>query len=354
MLDGLNLNLGKGNSGESEIEAAPDTGPRPEIEDVIILGSGPAGWGAAIYTARAALRPLLVTGTMLGGQIATTTDVENYPGFPEGITGPELNERFKAQAEKFGTAVEIDHVTGLDVKGPPFTVTTAGGKTYRANSVIIASGATPRKLELPNEERLTGRGVSYCATCDGFFFRGKEVAVVGGGDSALQEGIFLSKFATRVRIIHRRDHLRAGAALQKQAAANPKIEYVWNTVVTGINGQNKLESLSLQNTVTGQESDLKVDGLFVYIGHFPNNQFFGDQLALDEHGYLITDKLMRTSVPGIFAAGEIQDPNFRQVATSVGQGVAAALSAQHFLSELDQARLAEAETSEKQPEQVSL
>ena len=220
MLDlNLNLNLGSGAEPAAEPAAAE---PRPEIENVIIIGSGPAGWSAAIYAGRANLRPLLITGNELGGQIALTTEVENFPGIGT-IQGPELVENMQKQAERFGTEVLIDYVTELDVNGPPFTVTTAGGQTFRTSSVIVATGASPRRLNVPGEERLTGRGVSYCATCDGFFFRGKEVVVIGGGDSALQEGLFLTKFASRVRIIHRRDSLRAGATLQRRAKENPKI-----------------------------------------------------------------------------------------------------------------------------------
>jgi thioredoxin reductase (NADPH) len=331
---GLGLNLNMGGEQLTVPEPAGDEA-RPEIENVVILGSGPAGLSAAVYTARGNLRPLLITGSEIGGQVAITTEVENYPGFPEGLTGPELVERMKAQAEKFGATVEVDYVTEIDVNGPPFTVQTASGNAYRTKSLIIATGASPRKLGLANEERLTGRGVSYCATCDGFFFRGKELVVVGGGDSALEEGLFLTKFARRVRVIHRRDALRAGATLRTRAEHNPKMEFIWNTVVTAIHGDTKVESVTLRNVLTGEESDLPTDGVFVYIGHLPNNQLFMDKLAMDEHGYLITDKLMRTSVPGIFAAGEIQDPRFRQVATSVGQGVAAAMEAEKYLASLE-------------------
>ena len=328
MID-LNLNLGGGIESAAEPVAA---GPRPEIEAVVIIGSGPAGWSAAIYTGRADLRPLLITGNELGGQIALTTEVENFPGF-EQIQGPELVENMQRQAERFGTEVLIDTVTELDVAGPPFTVRTAGGQVIRTNSVIVATGASPRRLAVPDEERLTGRGVSYCATCDGFFFRGKEVVVVGGGDSALQEALFLTKFASRVRIIHRRDALRAGATLQRRARENPKIEFIWNSVVTAINGGNKVESIGVKDIVTGAETTLPVEGVFVYVGHLPNNQLFVDKLALDDQGYLITDKLMRTSVPGIFAAGEIQDHRFKQAATSAGQGVAAAMECEKYLAD---------------------
>ncbi len=349
MLDGLIFNLG----GESATSAPPveSSGERPAVENVIILGSGPAGWAAAIYTARANLRPLLITGSELGGQVATTTEVENYPGFPEGIQGPELNERFQAQAEKFGTAVEIDYVTDLDVAGPYFRVGTASGKSYQAKSVILATGASARKLGVPGETRLTGRGVSYCGTCDGFFFRGKEVVVVGGGDSALEEALFLTRFASKVTIVHRRDQFRAKPIARQRVAANPKIQVIWNSVVRSINGESKVESVTLRDTVSGVESEYRTDGIFIYVGHLPNNQLFEGKLALDEQGYVVTDRQMRTSVPGIFAAGEIQDPHFRQVATSVGQGVAAALEAQKYLdetadeAEADAAELVQADQS---------
>ena len=326
MLD-FNLNLGE--------EPAAQAQPRPEVENVVIIGSGPAGWSAAIYTARADLRPLLITGNELGGQIALTTEVENFPGFDEAIQGPELVERMQRQAERFGTEVLIDYVTELDVTGPTFTVKTASGSEFRTRSVIVATGASPRRMGVPNEEILTGRGVSYCATCDGFFFRGKDVVVAGGGDSALQEALFLTKFASRVRIIHRRDSLRAGATLQHRARENPKIEFIWNSVVTSVNGEAKVESITVQDVKTGASQDLPTDGVFVYIGHLPNNQLFEGKLAMDDQGYLITDKLMRTSVPGIFAAGEIQDHRFKQAATSAGQGVAAAMECEKYLAELD-------------------
>ena len=333
MLDGLNLNIGLGGetpATESETSAMP----RPDVENVIIIGSGPAGWSAAIYAARADLRPLLITGNEMGGQIALTTEVENYPGF-ESITGPELVERMQNQAERFDTEVLIDTVTEIDVNGPPFTITTANERVFKAKSIIIATGASPRRLGVPNEERLTGRGVSYCATCDGFFFRGKDIVVVGGGDSALQESLFLTKFGSKVRIVHRRDQLRAGATLQRRARENPKIEFVWNSVVESIRGAAKVESITLKNLITGETVETPTDGVFVYVGHLPNNQLFEGKLAMDDEGYLVTDKLMRTSVPGIFAAGEIQDHRFKQAATSAGQGVAAALEVEKFLADLE-------------------
>lgn len=334
MLD-FNLNLSHGGSNAESAEQPATADPRPAIENVIVIGSGPAGWSAAIYTARANLRPLLITGNELGGQIALTTEVENFPGFDETIQGPELVERMQRQAVRFGTEVLVDYVTELDVNGPPFTVKTSGGQVLRANAVIAATGASPRRLNVPGEERLTGRGVSYCATCDGFFFRGKEVMVVGGGDSALQEALFLTKFASRVRIVHRRDALRADAILQRRAMENPKIAFIWDSVITAINGANKVETVTVENVQTGAIADLPVDGVFVYIGHLPNNQLFAGKVALDDQGYLITDRLMRTSVPGLFAAGEIQDHRFKQAATSAGQGVAAAMECEKYLAELE-------------------
>ena len=302
MLDGLSFNLNMSGPDEMSAEQEPvEQGPRPDIENVVIIGSGPAGWSAAIYAARGNLRPLLITGNELGGQIALTTEVENFPGH-EQIQGPELVERMQKQAERFGTEVLIDYVTEIDVDGPPFDVRLASGKEFKTKGIVAATGASPRRMGVPGEERLTGRGVSYCATCDGFFFRNKDVIVVGGGDSALQESLFLTKFAARVRVIHRRDQLRGGAVLQRRAQENPKIEFVWNTVVESVNGENKVESLTVRNVQTDEVSELKTDGVFVYIGHLPNNALFVDKLALDEEGYLVTDKLMRTSVPGIFAA----------------------------------------------------
>ena len=306
-----------------------------QVENVIIIGSGPAGLTAGLYTARAELNPLLFTGHELGGQVSLTNEVENYPGFPEGITGPELVERMQKQAERFGCRVEFDQVTRVDFQRYPFVIETGSGRQYQAKAVIVATGATPRRLGVPGEEEFTGRGVSYCATCDGFFFRGKEVVVVGGGDSAVEEGLFLPRFATRVRIVHRRDQLRASQILQRRAFANEKIEFIWNTGVTSINGDGAVQSVTLRDVKTGEERELKTDGVFIYIGHVPNSELFVGQLEMDDQGYIVTDRRMRTSVPGVFAAGEIQDRIFRQVATSVGQGCAAAMEAEKFLAELE-------------------
>jgi len=306
-----------------------------KVEKVIIIGSGPAGLTAGIYTARAGLSPLLFTGPEIGGQVSITMEVENYPGFPEGITGPELVERMQKQAERFGCRVVVDTVSEVKLDERPFVVRTQLGNEYRCKAMIVATGAIARRLGVPGEAELVGRGVSYCATCDGFFFRGKEVAVVGGGDSAIEEALFLTKFANKVRVIHRRDRLRAGPALQQRAFKNEKIEFIWNSVVTAINGEQKVTSLTLKNVKTGEVSELPTDGVFIYIGHIPNSQLFQGQLAMDEQGYVITDELMRTSVPGVYAAGEVQDKRFRQVATSVGQGCAAALEVEKFVAELE-------------------
>lgn len=302
-------------------------------EKVIIVGSGPAGLTAALYAGRGQLQPLVITGNQLGGQIAITNEVENYPGFPEGTTGPELVELMKEHAERFGARYAYEEVSEVELTGgPPFYVKTSG-EEYEAETVIITAGASPRRLGVPGEEEFIGRGVSYCATCDGFFFRGKDVVVVGGGDSALEEGLFLTKFADNVRIIHRRDELRAGPTLQKRAFANEKISFIWDTVVTEIDGNGTVEAVQTQDVNDETLQTLPTDGVFIYIGHYPNSKFLEGQLAMDEHGYVITDEFTRTSVPGVFAAGEIQDPFFRQIATSVGQGCAAAMQAEKWLSE---------------------
>jgi len=304
------------------------------MENVIIIGSGPAGLTAALYTARANLNPLVITGTQIGGQISLTNEVENYPGFPEAITGPELVERMQKQAERFGARLEIDEVIRVDFSGWPLKVQTHS-REYETKTVIIATGASPRKLNVPGEAEFTGRGVSYCATCDGFFFRGKDVVVVGGGDSACEEGVFLTKFANSVRIIHRRDQLRAGPTLAERARRNPKISFVWNTVVEEIIGNEKVEAVRVRNVKTGEEQILKTDGVFVYIGHIPNSKLFEAFLELDEQGYLVTDERLHTRVPGVFAAGEIRDPRYRQIVTSAGDGCKAAIEAEHFIAALE-------------------
>lgn len=304
-----------------------------DLENVVIIGAGPAGLTAALYTARANLNPLLITGNEIGGQVSITNEVENYPGFPEGITGPELVQHMYKQAERFGARMEIDQVKEVDfTHGSPFFLRT-NTKEHRAKSVIISTGATPRRLGVPGEDEMIGRGVSFCATCDGFFFRGKDVVVVGGGDSALEEGLFLTRFVNSVRIIHRRGQLRAGPTLQRRARENEKVSFVWDTVVEEIAGNGAVQKVKVRDVKTDQRSELATDGVFIYIGHIPNSWLFQDQLDMDPAGYLITDKFMRTSIPGVFAAGEIQDAHFRQVATSVGQGCAAAMQCERWLAE---------------------
>lgn len=300
-------------------------------EKVIVIGSGPAGFTAALYAARAALEPLVISGSQLGGQISITNEVENYPGFPEGTTGPELVDLMQKQAERFGARLLIDEVTEVDfTKAPPFTVKTHGD-SFEANSVIVCVGASPRRLGVPGEEDMIGRGVSFCATCDGFFFREKDVVVVGGGDSALEEALFLTRFVNHVKVIHRRDELRAGEALRARAFANDKVSFIWDTVVDEIVGNGKVESIKMTNVKSGDTKEMEVDGVFIFIGHYPNSDLLKGQLEMDERGYLITNDKMMTSVPGVFAAGEIQDPDFRQIATSVGQGCAAAMMCERWL-----------------------
>ncbi len=302
-------------------------------ERVVIIGSGPAGLTAALYTARAQLAPVVIAGNQLGGQVAITHEIENYPGFPDGLSGPELVERMQEHAENFGAKVEFDLVESIDFStGSPFQIKTYG-EEYLADSVIVTIGADPRKLGVPGEENYIGAGVSYCGTCDGFFFRGKDIVVVGGGDSALEEGIFLTRFATSVNVIHRRDELRAGVQLQTRAFNNEKLSFTWNSVVEEIIGDNGggVNAVRLKNVVTGEETIHPTEGVFIFIGHDPNNAVFGDQIALNENGYIITDQRYRTNVEGVFAAGEIQDEIWRQVATSVGQGTSAAMSAIHWL-----------------------
>jgi thioredoxin reductase (NADPH) len=305
-------------------------------EKVVIIGSGPAGLSAALYTARAQLDPLVIAGTMIGGQIAITYEIENYPGFfskEKTPTGPELVEIMQMQAEHFGARLAYDEVVEVDFSsGSPFTIKTYGDE-YLADAVIVSVGASPRHLNVPGEEEFIGRGVSYCGTCDGFFFKGKDVVVVGGGDSALEEGIFLTRFANKVEVIHRRDELRAGPTLRRRAFNNEKMSFVWDTVVDEIKGNGTVNSVKVTNRRTGETGVLETDGVFIFIGHYPNSKFLEGQLELDDRGYIITDKLTRTNVPGVFAAGEIQDPIFRQVATSVGQGAAAGIQLERWLSD---------------------
>ncbi len=301
---------------------------------VIIIGSGPAGLTAALYTARAQLSTVVVTGKLLGGQISTTHEVENFPGFPDGTTGPELVENMRMQAEKFGAQFLYESVTEVDfTKGTPFRVKT-DTEEYLADSVIVTIGANPREIGVPGEREFVGRGVSYCATCDGFFFRGKDITVVGGGDSALQEGLFLTKFGKTVNVIHRRDQLRASIALQTRAFDNPKMTFTYDTVVKEIKGADGVvKSILLENVKTGQITEKPTDGVFVFIGYDPNSRLFGTQLALRPDGYVRINELMGTNVEGVFAAGEIHDSQFRQAITAAGDGCKAALSAINWLGE---------------------
>jgi thioredoxin reductase (NADPH) len=300
-----------------------------QYEKVLILGTGPAGLSAALYAARADLQPLVLSGLQPGGQVSLTHTIENYPGFPSGVGGAELGELFQQQAERFGARIELDSATNVDLLTRPFKISAENGK-YTAGSLIIATGATPNLLNVPGETDLTGRGVSYCATCDGWFFKDKQVVVVGGGDSALEEALFITRFATAVTILHRRDSLRAGAILQQRALEHPKIKFIWNSLVTEVVGVQKVESLKIKNLKNGETGILPTDGLFIFIGHTPNTQLFSGQLEM-ENGFIKVDDRMHTSLPGVFAAGESADPYFKQVITSAGMGAAAAIEATRFL-----------------------
>jgi thioredoxin reductase (NADPH) len=304
-----------------------------EIHEVVIVGSGPAGLTAAVYAGRANLSPIVIEGIGAGGQLMLTTDVENYPGFPDGILGPELMIKFREQAERFGAEFVTADADRVDLSSAPFGVW-VGEREYRSRSVIVSTGATARMLGLPNEQRLLGHGVSTCATCDGFFFREKEIAVVGGGDSAIEEALFLTKFATKVTVVHRRDELRASKIMQDRASANPKIEFAWNAVVDDVVGNGSVESLRVRDTVTGVQSNLDVQGLFVAIGHDPNTALFRGQLDLDDDGYIITAPgSTRASVEGVFACGDVQDHVYKQAVTAAGSGCMAAIDAERWLGE---------------------
>jgi thioredoxin reductase (NADPH) len=306
------------------------------LRQLIIIGSGPAGYTAAIYAARGGLEPLLIASSVeAGGELMKTTEVENFPGFPEGIMGPDLMEKFRAQAEKFGTEVVMDDVTALDLVGDVKKVTLGNGDTHEALAVIFATGSAYRKLGLSDEDRLSGYGVSWCATCDGFFFRQKTIAVVGGGDSAMEEATFLTKFAEKVYVIHRSDELRASKAMQDRAHADPKIEFVFNKRVEHIYGTDSVTGVGLVDTVDGSESTLDIQGLFIAIGADPRTHLVHGTLDLTEQGTIAVDgRSSRTSVPGVFAAGDVVDPTYRQAITAAGSGTVAALDAEHYLAAL--------------------
>ena len=306
-----------------------------KVHDVVIVGSGPAGWTAAIYTARAGFEPMVVAGALeAGGALMNTTEVENFPGWPDGIMGPDLMDKFQAQAQKFGASVEYEDATELRLEGDVKTVVT-DSSTYKAKAVILALGSAYKKLGLEGERLYSGKGVSYCATCDGFFFKDKEIAVVGGGDSALTEALFLTRFGSKVHLIHRRDQFRASKVLANRVAADPKIEIHWNKTVSELSGGETLESATLADPVTGETSVLPVAGLFVAIGHDPRTALVRDEVALDGAGYILVDEpSTRTNVPGVFAAGDAVDHTYRQAITAAGSGARAALDAQAYLENL--------------------
>lgn len=321
-----------------------------DVRNVIIIGSGPAGYTAALYTARASLKPLVFEGSVTaGGALMNTTEVENFPGFQEGIMGPELMDNMRAQAERFGAELVPDDVTAVDLSGPVKSVTDSNGTVHRARTVIVSTGSQHRTLGLPLEEELSGRGVSYCATCDGFFFREQHIAVVGGGDTAMEEATFLSRFAASVTVIHRRDTLRASKAMQERAFADPKISFAWDSEVAEIHSKDgKLSGLTLRDTQNGETRELDVTGLFVAIGHDPRVELFKDQLTLDEDGYLKVDTpSTRTNVPGVFAAGDVVDHTYRQAITAAGTGCSAALDAERYLAALTDVATEETPEPEK-------
>jgi thioredoxin reductase (NADPH) len=313
------------------------------VRDVIIIGSGPAGYTAAVYAARAQLRPLVFEGSVTaGGALMTTTEVENYPGFADGIMGPALMEEMRNQAERFGAELVPDDIVEVDLTGAVKLVKDSGGTEHRAKTVILAMGSGYRKLGLPDEDRLSGHGVSWCATCDGFFFREQEIAVIGGGDSAMEEATFLTRFGKKVTVVHRRDELRASKIMADRAQANEKIEFAWNSEVAAIHGDDKLTGITLRDTVTGAERELPVTGLFIAIGHDPRSELVKGQVQLDEEGYVLVDgKSTRTNLPGVFAAGDLVDHTYRQAVTAAGTGCAAALDAERFLATLESGTAAE-------------
>ncbi|MFM9368949.1 thioredoxin-disulfide reductase [Streptomyces sp. Da 82-17] len=307
-----------------------------DVRNVIIIGSGPAGYTAALYTARASLKPLVFEGAVTaGGALMNTTEVENFPGFQDGVMGPELMDNMRAQAERFGAELIPDDVVSVDLSGEIKTVTDTAGTVHRAKAVIVTTGSQHRKLGLPNEDALSGRGVSWCATCDGFFFKDQDIAVIGGGDTAMEEATFLSRFAKSVTIVHRRDSLRASKAMQERAFADPKIKFAWDSEVAEIHGDQKLSGLTLRSTKTGETSELPVTGLFIAIGHDPRTELFKGQLNLDDEGYLqVESPSTRTNLTGVFAAGDVVDHTYRQAITAAGTGCSAALDAERYLAAL--------------------
>ncbi|WP_221348944.1 thioredoxin-disulfide reductase [Streptomyces beigongshangae] len=316
-----------------------------DVRNVIIIGSGPAGYTAALYTARASLKPLVFEGAVTaGGALMNTTEVENFPGFQDGIMGPELMDNMRAQAERFGAELIPDDIVSVDLSGEVKTVTDTAGTVHRAKAVIVTTGSQHRKLGLPKEDVLSGRGVSWCATCDGFFFKDQDIAVIGGGDTAMEEATFLSRFAKSVTIVHRRDTLRASKAMQERAFADPKIKFVWDSEVAEIQGDQKLSGLTLRNLKTGETSELPVTGLFIAIGHDPRTELFKGQLDLDEEGYLkVEAPSTRTNLTGVFGAGDVVDHTYRQAITAAGTGCSAALDAERFLAALADGEVAEPE-----------
>ncbi|MER6498885.1 thioredoxin-disulfide reductase [Streptomyces sp. NPDC001455] len=318
-----------------------------DVRNVIIIGSGPAGYTAALYTARASLKPLVFEGAVTaGGALMNTTDVENFPGFQDGIMGPELMDNMRAQAERFGAELVPDDIVSVNLDGDIKTVTDTAGTVHRAKAIIVATGSQHRKLGLPNEDILSGRGVSWCATCDGFFFKDQDIAVVGGGDTAMEEATFLSRFAKSVTIVHRRDTLRASKTMQERAFADPKIKFAWDSEVAEIHGEQKLSSLTLRNTKTGETSEIAVTGLFIAVGHDPRTELFKGQLDLDDEGYLKVDApSTRTNLTGVFGAGDVVDHTYRQAITAAGTGCSAALDAERFLAALADEEKAAAATA---------
>ncbi len=313
------------------------TSETTDLRDVIIVGSGPAGYTAAVYAARAGLSPVVITGSITaGGALINTTEVENFPGFPEGIMGPDLMDNMRAQAERFGAELIADDVVEMSLDGAIKSVVDGSGRTYRGRSVILATGSAYRELGIENEKRLSGHGVSWCATCDGFFFRDQDIAVVGGGDSAMEEATFLSRFARSVTVVHRRDGLRASKIMAQRAMDDPKISFAFNSAVTAIHGEAKVDGVTLTDTVTGEERRLDVTGLFIAIGHDPRSELVRDQVHVDSEGYVLVEgRTTKTSLPGVFACGDLVDHSYRQAITAAGSGCSAALDAERYLADLD-------------------